>query len=261
MGHGDSPAMSSIQFSRTTLLVSIVVFLAAPWLVANVVAPGFDEADAAQTVELMRILLVSTLIFSVSGISMGILQSYNSFLLPAIAPIMFDLGILFGAGFLIKPFGVHGIAYGAVLGAALHFAVQIPGLIRFRRSLEMGIGIKDPILWKVIRLMLPRIAGLGVFSLNFLADEQYRFAPGRRLSKRTQLGLAVDANSRNTDRYGNGNGDFPDIGLSQRTWRRKWQTQCHVRCAAFYFDRHDSIGGGFDFGRTAVDRPVGTRRI
>lgn len=151
-----------------TLAVSIVVFLIAPWLVANFVAPGFDEAGRAQTVELMRILLVSTLIFSVSGISMGILQSHNSFLLPAIAPIMFDLGILFGAGFLLKPFGVHGIAYGAVLGAALHFAVQLPGLIRYKARWQAGLGWNDPVLRRVIRLMLPRVAGLGLFSLNFL---------------------------------------------------------------------------------------------
>lgn len=152
----------------TTLIVTIIVFFIAPWLVANVVAPGFDAAGQAQTVDLMRILLVSTLIFSVSGISMGILQSYNHFLLPAIAPIMFDLGILFGAGFLIKPFGVRGIAYGAVLGALMHFAVQVPGLIRFGARWKFGLGLKDPILWRVIRLMLPRVAGLGVFSLNFL---------------------------------------------------------------------------------------------
>ena len=65
-----------------------------------------------QTVQLMRILLVGTLIFSVSGIVMGILQSFNHFLLPALAPIMYDLGILFGVVFLIKPFGVYGIAHG-----------------------------------------------------------------------------------------------------------------------------------------------------
>lgn len=151
-----------------TLAVSILVFLIAPWLVANVVAPGFDEAGREQTVELMRILLVSTLIFSVSGISMGILQSHKHFLLPALAPIMFDLGVLFGAGFLIKPFGVHGIAYGAVLGAALHFGIQLPGLIYYRMRWWPQLGFKDPLLWRVIRLMLPRVAGLGVFSLNFL---------------------------------------------------------------------------------------------
>ena len=151
-----------------TAVVSVVVFFTAPWWVTNVVAPGFDAAAQQQTADLMRILLISTLIFSVSGISMGILQSHNHFLLPAIAPIMFDLGILFGAGFLIKPFGVRGIAYGAVIGAALHFAVQIPGLIHYRARWSAEMGWRDPMLWKVLRLMLPRVAGLGLFSLNFL---------------------------------------------------------------------------------------------
>lgn len=151
-----------------TAVVSIIVFFLAPWLVAEFVAPGFDPAAQQQTAELMRILLISTLIFSISGISMGILQSHNHFLLPAIAPIMFDLGILFGAGFLLKPFGVHGIAYGAVIGAALHFAVQIPGLIHYRAKWSAEYGWNDPVLWRVLRLMLPRIAGLGLFSLNFI---------------------------------------------------------------------------------------------
>jgi putative peptidoglycan lipid II flippase len=116
----------------------------------------------------MRLLLVSTLIFSVSGIVMGILQSFNHFLLPAIAPIMFDVGILFGVIFLLSPFGVYGIALGAVLGAALHLLIQVPGLIRFRARWSPELGLRDPVLWRVIRLMLPRVAGLGVFSLNFI---------------------------------------------------------------------------------------------
>lgn len=151
-----------------TLIVSMVVFVLAPWLVANVVAPGFDAVGQAQTTELMRILLLSTLIFSVSGISMGILQSHNHFLLPALAPIMFDIGILFGVIVLIGPFGVNGIAIGAVLGAAMHLGIQVPGLIRFRARWWAELGLRDPQLWRIVRLMLPRIAGLGVFSLNFL---------------------------------------------------------------------------------------------
>ena len=151
-----------------TLVVSAVVFVAAPWLVATLVAPGFDAVGQAQTVELMRILLISTLIFSISGISMGILQSHNHFLLPALAPIMFDVGILFGVMFLIGPLGVNGIAVGAVLGAALHLGVQVPGLLHFRVRWWPELGLNDPQLWRIVRLMLPRIAGLGVFSLNFL---------------------------------------------------------------------------------------------
>lgn len=164
----------------TTLFFSILAFFAAPWLVANVVASGFDAAAQAQTVELMRILLISTLIFSVSGIVMGILNSHKHFLLPALAPIMFDVGILFGVIFLMPIFGVHGIAFGAVIGAALHFGIQVPGLIRFKARWYPELGLRDPTVWRVIRLMLPRIAGLGVFSLNFIVMNNIasRLGPG-----------------------------------------------------------------------------------
>ena len=151
-----------------TLAVSALVFIIAPWLIQTSIAPGFTEAGIQQTTELMRILLLSTLIFSVSGLAMGILQSHNHFLLPALAPIMFDVGILFGVIFLIGPFGVHGIALGAVIGAALHLGIQIPGLIHFRARWHARLGFSDPVFWRVIRLMLPRVAGLGVFSLNFI---------------------------------------------------------------------------------------------
>ena len=99
---------------------------------------------------------------------MGILQSHNHFLLPALAPIMFDLGILFGVIFLLNPLGVQGVAIGAVLGASMHLAIQIPGLMRVKARWIPELGWGDPVLWRVIRLMIPRVAGLGVFSINFL---------------------------------------------------------------------------------------------
>ena len=80
----------------------------------------------------MRILLLSTLIFSVSGIFQGILHSHNHFLLPALAPILFDVGILFGVMVLVDVWGVYGIAWGAVIGSALHFGIQVPGLFKYR---------------------------------------------------------------------------------------------------------------------------------
>ena len=149
-------------------IISVCVFLNAPWLVANVVAPGFDASAANDTVDMMRILLLSTIIFAVSGIFSGILNSHQHFLLPALAPIMFDLGILFGVIFLLPRLGVHGIAVGAVIGSALHFGIQVPGLLRYKMRWRLELGLSDPQLWRVIRLMLPRIGGLGVFSLNFL---------------------------------------------------------------------------------------------
>lgn len=149
-----------------TLTLSVLGFVAAPWLVQHVVAPGFDAAKVEQTVRLMRILLISTLVFSISGIFQGILHSFNHFLLPALAPILFDVGILFGVAFLIEPFGVYGIAWGAVLGSLMHLGVQVPGLIRYRARWQARLGWGDPALRRVIRLMIPRVMGLGVLTFN-----------------------------------------------------------------------------------------------
>lgn len=151
-----------------TGIISVIVFLLAPWIISELIAPGFSPEVQDQTVEMMRILLVGTMIFSVSGIVMGILQSHNHFLLPAIAPIMFDLGILFGVIFLLDPFGIQGVAIGAVIGAMMHLAIQVPGLLRVNVRWIPQLGFSDPVLWRVIRLMIPRVAGLGVFSVNFV---------------------------------------------------------------------------------------------
>jgi len=150
------------------LALSALVFVFAPWLVDNAVAPGFDAATARSTVNMMRIMLLSTIIFAVSGIFSGILNSHQHFLLPALAPIMFDIGILTGVLFLLPRFGINGLAWGAVLGAGLHFSIQLPGLFRFKMRWRLELGWNNPQLWLVVRLMLPRIGGLGVFSLNFL---------------------------------------------------------------------------------------------
>jgi len=150
-----------------TLVLSILAAINAPWLVRTFIASGFSIEQQALTVRLMRILLVGTVIFSVSGILMGILQSHNRFLLPALAPIMYDVGILFGAVVLLKPFGIYGIVYGAVIGAALHLAIQLPGLLQVKARWWPQLGWNDPTLWRVARLMLPNIAAIGLFGLNF----------------------------------------------------------------------------------------------
>ncbi len=149
-----------------TLILSLFGFAAAPWLVRHVVAPGFDSDQVAETAKLMRILLISTIIFSVSGMFQGILHSHNRFLLPAIAPILFDVGILFGVIVLIGPLGVYGIAWGAVLGSLMHFGIQIPGLIRTKARWMPRLGWHDASLRRVIVLMIPRVLGLGVVAFN-----------------------------------------------------------------------------------------------
>jgi putative peptidoglycan lipid II flippase len=150
------------------LVISSITFIFAPQLMTSVIAPGFDAATSAKAAELMRILLGGTIVFAISGIVMSILQSHQNFFLPALAPIMYDVGILFGVLVLLRPFGINGVAYGALIGALLHIGIQIPGLIRLKPRWSFELGWSDPVLWRVIRLMIPRIIGLGVFQFNML---------------------------------------------------------------------------------------------
>lgn len=151
-----------------TAVLSVLAFILAPWLIQTFIAPGFGPDKVTETAALMRILLISTLIFSVSGIFQGILHSHNHFLLPALAPILQDLGLLFGILALLDRFDIYGVAWGAVIGATLHFAIQVPGLIYYRARWQPSLGWRDANLRRVIILMIPRLMGLGVVSFNFL---------------------------------------------------------------------------------------------
>ena len=149
-----------------TLVASLLAFVLAPWFIGTLVAPGMGPETVDQAAGMMRVLLIGTLIFSVSGIVMGILNSYNHFLTPAIAPAMYDIGILIGAMFLVRPFGIMGLAYGTVLGAALHLIVQLPALFRYPVKWRFALGWADPTLRRLVLLMLPRIADLGLFQIT-----------------------------------------------------------------------------------------------
>ena len=112
---------------------SILSIIFAPWISQIYrCASAIPGEVQQQTVVLMRIMLVSPAIFGVSGIVMGILNAHQHFLLPAIAPIMYNLGLIIG-GIVggSTDLGVMGPTIGVVVGASLgHLLIQIPGLVR-----------------------------------------------------------------------------------------------------------------------------------
>ncbi len=152
-----------------TLTLSILIMITAPLLVDYIIAPGFSDAQSEQTVILLRILMFSTMIFVLSSLLTGILNGHNHFLLPVLAPIFQDLGLLFGVIFFTGPFGIYGLAWGVILGAVLHFGIQIPGLFIYKARWMPSLGWNDPRLQEVIRLMIPRMLASGVFAINFFA--------------------------------------------------------------------------------------------
>ena len=149
-------------------LVALVVAFLAPWLVRQVIAPGFEPRLQALTTELLRIVLVSAVLFAASSLVMSVLQAHGHFLLPALADFFYDVGIIGGAVFFVPRMGIHGLALGVVVGALFHLLIQVPGLIRFRARYVPTLRTGDQSLRQLGRLMVPRILVLGMFQMVFL---------------------------------------------------------------------------------------------
>ncbi|MBN1400085.1 MAG: murein biosynthesis integral membrane protein MurJ [Anaerolineae bacterium] len=149
-------------------VLALVAGILAPMLVRRLIAPGFTPEAQAETARVMRVVLVSTLIFGLSAVQTSVLHSVKHFLLPALAPTVYPLGVVAGALFLAPRWGIRGLAVGAVAGACLHLAVQVPGLMRYGFSWQPILSTRDGAVPRVLKLMAPRILDLGVFQLTLL---------------------------------------------------------------------------------------------
>lgn len=151
-----------------TLILSALGAIFALPLVQWLVAPGFPPELQLLTANLMRLTLVSTVIFSLSSLMGAVLNTHQHFLLPAIAPLLYNLGIMAGAIFLAGPFGIYGLIIGVILGSLGHLLIQVPGLIKYGFRYLPTFGWSDPDLRQIARLMGPRVLSIVVIQINFV---------------------------------------------------------------------------------------------
>lgn len=148
--------------------LALLAGLLAPLLVRTLIAPGFTPAQQAETVSLMRLVLISTLFFGISSVQSSALHGFKHFLLPSLAPTVYVLGIVAGAWWLSPIWGVQGLAMGAVAGAALHLAIKIPALLHFGFRWQPVLDLRSPAVRRVAWLIGPRVLDLGIFHLTLL---------------------------------------------------------------------------------------------
>jgi len=164
--------LASSLANAVTLTLSLLALLFAffaPQVVRYALAPGFSEKPElfALTVSLLRIQLVSSILFGLGGLIVGILNAHKFFLIPSLAPALYQLGIIFGALVLSPSMGIYGLAWGVVIGSALYLVLQIPILLKQRGVYSFTLGLDNPDVRKVIFLMGPRLVGVAVVQLNF----------------------------------------------------------------------------------------------
>jgi putative peptidoglycan lipid II flippase len=159
----------TLVLSLTSLLVAIF----APQVVRHglyALIPTLDPQRQILTVSLLRIMLVSSVIFGISGLFMGVLNAHQIFLLPALAPTMYWLGMIFGVLVLVPFMGIYGLAWGVVLGSGLHLGIQMPAILRLKWRYSLRLGLDSPAVREVGRLMGPRLFGVAIVQLNVLLN-------------------------------------------------------------------------------------------
>jgi len=161
-------ANSVLNSSIIGMAVVCLICLAFSAPLTKILVPGFSGEKLTKTIQLMRLFLLSPLIFTISNVFTSILSSYKKFLVLSIAPIMYNLGIIGGLFFLYPRFGLMGLGYGVVIGALMHMLVQIPEAVRYGYRWQAVIDYKDPSLHKIAKLFLPRIIGMDISQISLI---------------------------------------------------------------------------------------------
>ena len=147
------------------LLLGVLGFYFAPEVV-SIIAPGFDMEKRLATAELTRIMLLGIIFLGLSNIASSILNAFKRFTAFAIAPVMYNIGIIIGITILVPVIGIQGLAWGVVLGAFLHFFIQLPALAKLGFKYSFCFNWRMRGVWKIGALMLPRTFGLAINQIN-----------------------------------------------------------------------------------------------
>jgi len=146
--------------------LAVILTIAAPWFVP-LIFPGYAD-QAATLVPLVQILLLQPLLLGISSVCGVVTQMQHRFVLYAISPLLYNVGIILGLVALYPMFGLPGLAAGVVIGAAGHLLVQVP----FVRSSPFAFQATFAFNWPQMRQMfaaaLPRALTLSLNQLVFL---------------------------------------------------------------------------------------------
>jgi len=151
------------------IVLGILFFIFVPQIIP-LIAPGFPAEKQNITIQLSRVMLVAIVFFGISNVVSGILNALKRFTSFALAPVLYNLGIIFGIVALTPRYGLMGLAYGVVLGAFLHLAIQIPSVLRVGFRYRRILDFRHPGVRKIGALMVPRTIGLAVNQVDLLVN-------------------------------------------------------------------------------------------
>jgi integral membrane protein mviN len=163
-----------------TLIASVLIIIFADPLVRCIVGPGLDEQGRSLAISMMRIIAVNPFLFAVATVISSMQQAVGRFTFLALAPTIYNVGIIIGAkfftgginicGWQVFDGGIMGVALGVVLGAMLQLIVSSIGLVGLGFDYQMKINWKNKGFRAVLRLLPPRSLDQGIDYINGIVE-------------------------------------------------------------------------------------------
>ena len=164
--------MSSVIFNYLLLIfvgISVLIYIFAEPLTRFRTGTAFTEEQVQIVINLTRLMLVSQLFFAVSNFLTGILQSYQRFILPAVAPFLYNVGILLGVYLFSGSLGVYSAGVGVLIGAFIHMAVQLPLVLNLGFKYKLSFNLSLPGVKSFLKLSPPRTLSLAISEVRELS--------------------------------------------------------------------------------------------
>lgn len=154
-------------FSVLIIAVSALTFFLIP-TIAAVLFKGFSSAALAETVFISRVLLLSPIILGFSNLLGSLTQAYQRFTVYALAPLLYNAGIVVGIIFLANSLGILGVAIGVLIGALLHMLIQIPSVLSLGLFPMPSLRLDFKAIARVVSVSLPRTLTLSMSQLSII---------------------------------------------------------------------------------------------
>lgn len=144
--------------------IFVVLFFIEPLI--GLIAPGFSYEQRLQTISLTKIILLGQLFLVIGSLFSGMLQSFQRFIIPALAGVFYNIGIILGIIFFSQTLGITGAAIGVVIGAILHFIIQLPVILSMGFKPKFLLQFFHPGVKEITGLMSIRSFGLAAELFN-----------------------------------------------------------------------------------------------
>ncbi len=147
------------------LIFVVIVYFTADTLVKNVFArnTSLTISEMHLMASLMRTMMIAQVIFVISTFFTSILQSNKHFIIPAIAPVMYNIGQIIFIVMFVRVFGIYAPVYGMIFGSLLHMGIQLPFVRKVGYRYSFRLNFKDRDFKEFYSLLIPRILGQAIY--------------------------------------------------------------------------------------------------